>query len=84
MDGNNGNGNNENNGNDHFRLPTEDGLTEMDHHNGYHWYGSYKVLHVCVLCNGKRDPLHYGGFLHTDLCNNCYHINRYTKNEINS
>ena len=59
-------------GKDHGFLNTKDGLSEEDHKNGYHYYGGYKVMHVCKTCNQKRPKFGYDwGWTNTLTCNFC-------------
>lgn len=59
---------------DHDWWPnTSDGLSEEDHRNGYHYYGTYKVLHICQQCGKRRQHFGYDyGWYHTLHCNSCY------------
>lgn len=57
---------------DHGRANTADGLTEEDHARGYHYYGAYKVYHVCECCKQKRKNFGYDyGWTNTKLCFDC-------------
>lgn len=57
---------------DHGGADTPDGLTQEDHERGYHYYGAYKVYHVCQRCNQKRKNFGYGyGWTNTCLCFEC-------------
>ncbi len=57
---------------DHGYLNTIDGLNEEDHNNGYHYYGAYKVMHICQVCYLKRRNMKYdSGWNNTLICGLC-------------
>ena len=50
----------------------KDGLSEEDRTRGYHYYGAYKVYHVCRKCGEMRKVVAYDrGWLNSELCTQC-------------